>query len=635
MIIGTAGHIDHGKTALVKALTGVDADRLDEEKKRGITIDLGYAYLPLDDGRVAGFIDVPGHERFVHNMLAGATGIDTVLLVIAADDGVMPQTREHLNIVRLLGVKSCIVALTKADLADDALRSRRMAEISALVADTDFADAPIIPVSSVTGEGLDTLKQILFQTNGHAVREGGFPRLAVDRCFTLPGAGLVVTGTLFSGEIHVGDRLLLSPKGLEVRVRGLHAQNRAAEAAFAGQRCALNITGSRLDKDHVRRGDWVLAPELHAPTSVMDIQLHLLPSVQSAMKHWTPVHVHMAAAHVMGRVALLEGDSLAPGACTFAQLVLDDPVGALMHDRVILRDQSAQATIGGGMVADPFASTRHRRREGRLSRLFALAQPAGNAATQILNAPPGYFEHEFFAVAYNIKPDTAAVLWQAIDGVVAGPFVFGKSAWISARQTLIETLAAHHQKAPDHPGLQAERLRNVMNAVLTKEAFQEVLAAERSTGGVVADGPWLRLPGHKVSLSAGDEALWRRIEATLRAERFRPPRVRDFAQMFDVPEASLRQLMRNLVRLGRVIEVAHDHFFLRGAVAEMIQIAAEIAANTPQAEISAADFRDRLDNGRKVAIQVLEFLDKQGVTVRRGDRRRVRSDRLTYFGDVA
>ena len=635
MIIGTAGHIDHGKTALVKALTGVDADRLAEEKKRGITIDLGYAYAPMPDGSVLGFVDVPGHERFVHNMLAGATGIDAVLLVIAANEGIMPQTIEHLQILDLLGIEHGIVALTKADLADDDMRGLRMAEIHALLAKTKLAGAPILPVSSVTGEGIAELKALLAAFRGNRERATGYPRLAIDRSFSLQGTGLVVTGTLFSGEIRVDDRLMLSPKGIDLRVRGLHAQNRQATRAGAGERCALNITGARLGKDDIARGDWIVAPELHAPTSVFDIRLKLLASETKPLKHWTPVHVHLAAAHAMGRVALLEGDRLEPGDEASAQLVLEAPIGALTHDRFILRDQSAQSTIGGGTVVDPFASTRNRRKPERLIRLDAMAHSADEAARRLIANAPGYFEQPPFAVAFNLPPGEAEQLWREADAVVAGPFVFGRSQWIAARQALIDMLAAHHQKAPEQPGLQPERLRNAMDIRLAKEAFAEVLTAELKIGGVTVDGPWLRLPAHVVSLSQDSELHWRHIEQAIRAQRFRPPRVRDFAQSLDIEEEETRNLMRRVTRMGRVIEVAHDHFYLRETVAEMIGIAADVGAADAAGEITAAAFRDRIDSGRKVAIQILEFFDKQGITIRRGDRRRIRPDRITYFGEAA
>ncbi len=602
MIIGTAGHIDHGKTALVKALTGVDADRLAEEKKRGITIDLGYAYAPMPDGPVLGFVDVPGHERFVHNMLAGATGIDVVLLVIAANEGVMPQTIEHLQIVDLLGIEHGIVALTKADLVDDDMRDLRAAEIRTLLVKTKLGNAPILPLSSVTGEGIAGLKALLSTFRTGRERASGHPRLAVDRSFTLQGTGLVVTGTLFSGEVRVEDRLMLSPKGIELRVRGLHAQNRETDSASAGERCALNITGARLGKEDIARGDWITAEELHAPTSVFDIRLKLLASEKKPLKHWTPVHVHLAAVHAMGRIALLEGDRLEPGAETLAQVVLDQPIGALAHDRLVIRDQSAQWTIGGGVVVDPFASTRNRRKPERLIRLDHMARPTHEAARRLLETPPGYFEARPFAVAYNLKAREAEQLWREADAVVAGPLVFGKNQWIAARQALVATLAAHHQKAPEQPGLQPDRLRNAMEMRLAKDAFVEVLAAELKIGGVAVDGPWLRLPAHVVSLSKDSEHHWRRIEQIIRAQRFRPPRVRDFAETLDIAEEDARNLMRRVARMGRVVEVAHDHFYLRETVAEMIGIVADIGAADPSAEITAAAFRDRIDSGRKVAI---------------------------------
>src|SRR6185503_1389692 len=278
MIVGTAGHIDHGKTALVKALTGVDADRLKEEKARGITIDLGYAYSDLGDGRQLGFVDVPGHERFVHNMLAGATGIDAALLVVSAAEGIKPQTVEHLQIIDLLGLDRGIVALTKSDLANEDEMLERMAEIETLLSTTSLRGAEIIPVSAVTGAGVDELKAKLLALGESRRGITGFARLAVDRCFVLPGAGVVVTGTVHAGEIRVDDHVLLTPSGLEARVRSLHAQNRAAEVGRAGERCALNLSGPRLSKESVRRGDWVVSPELHAPTDRPDLRLKVLRS---------------------------------------------------------------------------------------------------------------------------------------------------------------------------------------------------------------------------------------------------------------------------------------------------------------------------------------------------------------------
>ena len=352
MIVGTAGHIDHGKTSLVKALTGVDADRLKEEKARGITIDLGYAYQPMPGGEVLGFIDVPGHEKFIHNMLAGATGIDHVLLVIAADDGPMPQTLEHLEILDQLGLVQGAVVLSKIDRVDAVRRDAAMAEVRHLLAGRAQAAFPILPVSSVSGDGLAALRAHLqaaaearrLTERQHAADASPF-RLAIDRSFTLGGIGTVVTGTVFDGRVSVGDRLMVSPLGLEVRVRSLHAQDRPATCGWRGQRCALNLVAPQLDPRQIERGQWLLSAALHAPTQRIDARLKLLHSEAHALRHWTPVHLHLGTAHVNGRVALLQDGVLQPGHEALVQLVLDEPVGALHGDRFILRDQSARRTL--------------------------------------------------------------------------------------------------------------------------------------------------------------------------------------------------------------------------------------------------------------------------------------------------
>ena len=343
MIVGTAGHIDHGKTSLVKALTGIDADRLKEEKARGITIDLGFAYKPtadggalgfayqaLPDGTVLGFVDVPGHEKLVRNMLAGATGIDHVLLVVAADDGPMPQTREHLAILDLLGLTRGAVVLTKSDLVPDARLAEVRAEIDALLQPTGLAGSPVFAVSNLTGAGMAALEQHLLlaqQAQAPAAADGLF-RLAVDRCFSLAGIGTVVTGTAVSGRVAVGDRVLVSPRKLPVRVRGLHAQNRESQQGLAGQRLALNLAATGLEKSDIARGDWIVAEAAHAATRRIDARLRLLAGEARDLAHWTPVHLHLGACDVGARVVLLEGPALAPGGSALVQLELNREIAA-------------------------------------------------------------------------------------------------------------------------------------------------------------------------------------------------------------------------------------------------------------------------------------------------------------------
>ena len=629
MIVGTAGHIDHGKTALVKALTGVDADRLKEEKARGITIDLGYAYSDLGDGRQLGFVDVPGHERFVHNMLAGATGIDAALLVVSAAEGVKPQTVEHLQIVDLLGLDRGIVALTKADLADDDQILERMAEIETLLSTTSLKGADIVPVSSLTGQGVDELKAKLLLLGESGKGATGFARLAVDRCFVLAGAGVVVTGTVHAGEIRVDDRLLLTPSALEARVRALHAQNRAAEVGRAGERCALNLTGPRLSKDAIRRGDWVVSAELHAPTDRADVRLSLLASESQPLKHWSPVHVHLGAAHVMGRVALLEGDRLAPGGSALAQLVLEEKVGALAGDRIILRNPSATRTIAGATVIDPFGPPRNRRSQRRLAELEALGRPDADVLAKLLRLEASFVETGRFGQARNLRPVDVDQLLEAAGGIKLEGFGFLAETLSEARKDIVESLKAHHEAKPDAPGLQPERLRVAMGKRWPAPVFKVLLDQEVRAKTLVVDGPFLRLPGHSLKLGARDEALWKKISAELVRERFKPPRVRDFANAYAVPEAEMRKLLQRLAKVGRVVEVAPDQYFLRPVVAEMVAVAHGFGH-----DFTAAQFRDKLDNGRKVAILILEFFDRHGITVRRGDLRRTVPQKLEQFGPL-
>jgi selenocysteine-specific elongation factor len=639
MIIGTAGHIDHGKTTLVKALTGVDADRLKEEKARGITIDLGFAYTRFDGDAVTGFIDVPGHERFIHTMLAGAGGIDYALLVVAADDGIKPQTREHLAILDLLGVDRGMVAITKADLVDQDRIDVVSAEIRSLLAATRLKDVDISPVSAAAGQGIQELKTALAEAERATVEtaaEGRF-RLAVDRSFTLSGAGTVVTGTVLSGSVAIGDSVTVSPAGLTARVRSIHAQNQVVERGFAGQRCALNLAGEAIAKDAISRGDMVVDPVLHAPTDRIDAELFVLPGEPKAIGQWFSAWFHHASAEAGARIVPLEGP-VAPGATARVQLVLDRPIAAAVGDRFILRDVSAQRTIGGGALIDLRPPARKRRTPERLAQLTSAARPtAVDQLTALLDTAPYLVDLNAFARdrAMSKAQITAAASLAAVVPVEAAGVTHAMSAVHRAAFStqLNETLTAFHAENPELQGQGRERLRMQLTPRLPAPAFLAVLRAEAATGSIVLEGAFVRLPGHVAQLGENEEALYAEILPHLVGEnRFRPPRVRDLAELLGSDEREIRRVLKLCARLGRVDQIRHDHFFTRATTAEMVEIIRQVAASTEHGEFVAGAFRDRVNNGRKVAIEILDFFDRHGVTLRRGDLRRVNPHRLDLFG---
>jgi selenocysteine-specific elongation factor len=639
MIVGTAGHIDHGKTTLVKALTGVDGDRLKEEKARGMTIDLGFAYLLIETGPVLGFIDVPGHERFVHTMLAGASGIDFALLVVAADDGIKPQTFEHLAILDLLGIRRGLVALTKADIVPPERLVVVASAIRAAVAGTVLERADILPVSAVTRQGLSALYARLAAEAAETMdraTESRF-RLAVDRVFTLSGVGVVVTGTVLSGSVHVNDWVLISPSGLPARVRSLHTQNRPAEIGRAGDRCALNLAGQGISKEAIRRGDMVLDPELHAPTDRIDARLRLLRSVAKPIGQWFPVRLHHAAAEVGARVVLLGNDPIRSGESADVQLVLERPIAATLPDRYVIRDVSARHTLGGGRFIDLRPPARRRRWPQRQAQraAMAIADPE-TAFVALLDTPPFAWDLASFsrdralhaAQTERLAEKLRLVLLESGTSTIA----ISPDRWRSFTSSLLEQLAACHAENPDLQGIGRERLRLLLQPRLPAPAFLKALQKVASNGELVIDGSFVRLATHAVRMAPKDEVAWDEIALLLGgAERFRPPRVRDIAETTGRAESDVRRLLKLAGRMGWADEVAHDHFFLRLTVHEMVTIIAEVAAHGDGGAFTAAQFRDRVANGRKVAIQILEFFDRHGVTLRRGDLRRVNKHRLDLF----
>ena len=639
MIVATAGHIDHGKTLLVKTLTGVDTDRLPEEKARGISIDLGFAYLPLPNGELIGFVDVPGHERFVRNMLAGVCGIDYALLVVAADDGVMPQTLEHLNILNLLHIQRGAVVITKIDRVDEA-RVKQVAEhVSALLSTTQLAGATVMPVSAISGAGIndlrDMLKAVAASAPSRASADQHF-RYAIDRAFTVAGSGTVVTGTVFNGRVAPGDKLVLSPAGNEVRVRGIQIQGKAAQQASAGQRCALNLTGT--DLEAVSRGDWVLAPAIHHPTQRIAGRVSVLASETQALKHWTPVHLHLATADVTARIAIRRGESIAPGASAMVQLQLDHPVGALHGDRFILRDQSATRTIGGGVVLDPFVSTnsaRGRSKEAREAELAALEQPTPEATLNALITLGKAVDLQRFETLFNLPAPQAAALYTK-----ASLLQLGKDTRVGITRTRLTQitdaitphLQAFHQAQPQATGEETETLRKKLAPELSADAFGTILRTLADARKIETSGSIARLPAHSTTANSADETMWQLIKPALDAAGFAAPQIKDLALQLKLKEPIVKDFLYRKAKSGEIYRVTPDRFYTKGTVAKLAATAQATAQAQPTGIFTAAQYRDWTGVGRGLAIEILEFMDTLGVTQRIGDTRKMRKDFVPILG---
>ena len=628
MIIATAGHVDHGKTLLVKALTGVDADRLPEEKKRGMTIDLGFAYLPVETGETIGFIDVPGHERFVHNMLAGVAGIDFVLVTIAADDGPMPQTREHLAILDLLGIKKGAVALTKIDRVTASRTEDVRNEIANLFATTTLASSPIFPVSAVTGEGIENLKAHLLAAARDCrpkTTAGNF-RLAVDRSFSISGAGLVVTGTAFSGSLSVGDSVRMLDAGLALRARMIHAQNAASTTGHAGQRCAINLAGPELKPERIKRGDWVVTGDVAAPIRKFDARLRVLPSELRPLAHWTPIHVHLGAADVTGRVAVLESSSIAPGASGLVQIVLDRPIGGLYGDGLIVRDQSARRTIGGGQVIDIFPPARGRAKPERLAYLKAMeTHDTAAVFSSLLSAAPRGLNLQRFAQNRNLTAREASRLFTASSARVvatpAGTLGFSPENWSRLKKAVVESLARLHRRSPNIiPG--EDRVFQETGLRMPREVTSAVTAELAKEGALVRELSGVRLRTHVAQLSPADAALWKKIEPLVNEKPLRPPTMHEIAGALGMDPKKAESFLVRVSRLGLLVRVSENRFFSPSGLSTCAALTEKVAAESMGA-VTAAKLRDRAEIGRTLAVEVLEYFDRIKFTRRIGDEHRV------------
>ncbi|MFM5908343.1 MAG: selenocysteine-specific translation elongation factor [Novosphingobium sp.] len=634
MLIATAGHIDHGKSSLVRALTGVETDRLPEEKARGISIDLGFAYWTPDAGPTIGFVDVPGHERFARNMIAGLSGIGFALLVVAADDGVMPQTVEHLRILDLLGISRGAVALTKCDKVDDTRIAQLQDEIADLIAPTGLAGAPIHAVSSITGQGIAALAAALLAARDARRDDAEHHfRLSVDRVFTLAGSGTVVTGTVLSGQAKIGDSLTVSPLGREVRLRGMQSGGRKVECAAPGERCALNLSG--LEAGEVHRGDWIVAPAAHAPTGRIEARIAVLPDRTAPLRHDGRVHLHLGTQATGARVLVPRQRSLQAGAEEVVQLVLDEPALATIGQRFILRDASGRELVGGGRVLDPLAGDRRRSHAERAARVAALSLADPQAMIAALAAAPGAEpDAAWLALSLNRKDEAAAALCQRaglIRAGKAGRIIVSPGKVERLDGALIAALAAHHRDHPEQGGLPRKTARARLGEPVSAELFDWLAERAATLGRVAVQGALLRLPGHSASFSAPETAMWRKVLALADGHGPRPFALADLARNLGSSEPVIAAMLQRRKASGDLWQITETRFMLREQVAGLVALAAGLDAASAGG-FTAAEFRDASGIGRNFIIHLLEFLDRIGVTRRQGDARRMRADWQSVVG---
>jgi selenocysteine-specific elongation factor len=614
IIVGAAGHIDHGKTALVKALTGIDADRLEEEKRRGITIDLGFAHLQLTPQIRLGFVDVPGHERFIKNMLAGVGGIDLVLFVVAADESIKPQTREHFDICRLLGIQRGVVALTKSDLVDEDILGLVRMEIEDLVAGSFLEGAPIVPVSSVTSAGLDALRDALARvTAGVQEKDArGHFRLPIDRSFTMKGFGAVVTGTLISGAIEKEQEVELYPTGRRLRARGVQVHGSNSGRAIAGQRTAVNLPG--IEHTEIERGYVLSVPDRFHPVRHIDCRLQLLPAARR-LKHRVPVHFHSGTAEIEAEVRLLgAAASIQPGASEYVRIVLRDPALLLPGDRFIIRMFSPVVTIGGGTVID-IGERRYRRSDDAAARLDVLSSPDLAARLRLIVRESDYgIDLDGLIARTGLRPDEIAAAGLQ---PLSGRSWFVDPAWYrEAGERIVRSVAEFHAANPLQPGIPKQELRS---RELPNAPVFLIDALLASSNALVVDGEIVRTRGHKITLKEDEEQARAAIESAFEAAGLAVPALAEVLAKSGIEAGRARTLLAGLLREKRLTRITDDLVFHRSAIGRLRQLLADRKSQ----RFNVAAFKEWTGVSRKYAIPLLEYLDREHVTRREGDERLV------------
>ncbi|MCH8294782.1 selenocysteine-specific translation elongation factor [Candidatus Poribacteria bacterium] len=631
VIIGTAGHVDHGKTALIRALTGIETDRLKEEQERGLSIELGFAYFNLPDGSRAGIVDVPGHERFIRNMLSGAYGMDIVLFVVDAKEGVQEQTLEHLEILDLLGISTGILVITKVDLVDSGALAESTEMSQEMLVGTTLESAPTVHVSSITGQGIDELKQMIVdRVDAVAKEESRFaiPRLYVDRVFTMQGFGAVVTGTLIGGTIQREQRLMILPQGREVRVRGVQVHNQSAEGAYAGQRTALNLSG--IAAEEIERGDVLCPIGFSEATDNIDVSLNLLSSFPRMLEHWTRLRFYLGTSETFCRAILLVEDAVLPGDTAQIQLRLEKPILAFRGDRFIVRDFSAQYTVGGGQIINPFAP-RHKRFTEETLELLDDWERANDAEVVdlVLAQSPQLCVSEDFLHYYlrysdagirrflkELEQDQKVVSWSG------GTLLVSAADRTERAQTeLINALETFHDQNPLAPGQNVAQLR--LQIGLDEVAFEKIVASLVRKKQIAKDGNFLRLTSHHIQFSGEVEAVKKKIEKVFLDAKLNTPSLGELtAQLSEYPSQSIQETFYALLNLGRFIKISDGLFIHADTFDKLSKLLTNYLGEN--GIITVAEFRELAQTSRKYAVPFLEYCDGQGITIREENHRRLR-----------
>ena len=631
IILGTAGHIDHGKTSLIKAMTGIDTDRLKEEKERGITIELGFASLDLPGGQHLGIVDVPGHEKFVKNMVAGATGIDIVVMIIAADEGVMPQTREHMEICTLLGVRHGLVAMTKIDLVDEEWMELALEDILDFSQGTFLENSPILPVSSTTGQGISELIAALDNIAGDIPPRppSSLFRLPIDRVFTMKGFGTVITGTLVSGKVSVGDTIMVFPSGITSKVRGIQVHNQSAKSAEAGMRTAINFQG--LDRAAVQRGEVLSSPGALISSYMADLSFHYLASNKKPLKNRTLVRLHTGTSEVLGHLVLLEQEELPPGQTTTAQIRLDAPVAIVKDDRFVIRSYSPIRTIGGGQVLNPTPQKHKRLKPDIIHGLQHLTDddPETIVTYHIEQAGYGGVSFSHLKVMSNLGGKRLDNLLQhllsrriILQTDKENRIFIHQTNFETLQQKSLEYLTTYHQANPLKAGMPKEELRSKFPRLSNSKLFNLVLNQMIKSKKIVQEENTVRLESHRVALGEDQANVREKILKTYHAGGLQPPYFREVVKQFDADPRQIQEVLMHLVEEGQIVKTKDDLYFHAKAVDDLKHRLVEFLKS--KGEITTPQFKEMTGASRKYVIPLIEYFDSKNVTLRVGDNRKLR-----------